>query len=162
LRFHLFIHRWIWLILITFGSLRYTSIHLVPLVFHYHLYVLIGVSYWYCNAECQYHFVHDPFGLTSYYYSKTLRSVQIPSRYVFVRTIRDASHLTFSLAIHWITWLCSTFPVSIVVYIIANGIPIFNGLVSLIGGFLGTFHSFLPMGCMRLDDHWRTIHLGGI
>lgn len=79
-----------------------------------------------------------------------------------VRILRDTNHLTFSSAIHWITWLCSTFPVSIVAYIITKVIPIFSGLVPLIGGLLGTFLSFLPMGCMWLDDHWRTRLLGGI
>jgi amino acid permease len=40
-------------------------------------------------------------------------------------------------------------------YIIASAIPVFGGLVSLIGALLGTLMSFQPMGCMWLYDNWR-------
>ncbi|KIW91460.1 uncharacterized protein Z519_08356 [Cladophialophora bantiana CBS 173.52] len=35
-----------------------------------------------------------------------------------------------------------------VTYVIASAIPVFGGLVSLMGALLGTLMSFLPMGCM--------------
>lgn len=40
-------------------------------------------------------------------------------------------------------------------YIIASAIPVFGGLVSLIGALLGTLMSFQPMGFMWLYDNWR-------
>lgn len=40
-------------------------------------------------------------------------------------------------------------------YIIASAIPVFGGLVSLIGALLGTLMSFQPMGCMWLYDNWN-------
>lgn len=56
---------------------------------------------------------------------------------------------------HWATWLGCTFGVTAIAYIIASAIPVFGGLVSLIGALLGTFLSFMPMGCMWLYDHWH-------
>lgn len=40
-------------------------------------------------------------------------------------------------------------------YVIASGIPVFGGLVSLIGALLGTLMSFQPMGFMWLYDNWN-------
>lgn len=42
-----------------------------------------------------------------------------------------------------------------IAYIIASAIPVFGGLVSLIGALLGTLLSFQPMGFMWLYDNWR-------
>jgi len=39
-------------------------------------------------------------------------------------------------------------------YIIASAIPVFSGLVSLVGALLGTLMSFQPMGFMWLYDNW--------
>jgi hypothetical protein len=44
--------------------------------------------------------------------------------------------------------------ITVVAYLIASGIPVFGGLVSLIGALLGTLMSFQPMGCMWLYDNW--------
>lgn len=44
--------------------------------------------------------------------------------------------------------------ITIVAYIIASAIPVFNNLVSLIGVLLRTMMSFEPMGCMLLNHHW--------
>lgn len=43
---------------------------------------------------------------------------------------------------------------TIVAYLIASGIPVFGGLVSLIGALFGTLMSFQPYGCMWLYDNW--------
>ena len=56
---------------------------------------------------------------------------------------------------HWVTWLSCTGGVTIIAYIIASAIPVFGGLVSLIGALLGTLMSFQPMGCMWLYDNWN-------
>jgi hypothetical protein len=40
-------------------------------------------------------------------------------------------------------------------YVIASAIPVFGGLVSLIGALLGTLMSFQPMGFMWLYDNWN-------
>lgn len=56
--------------------------------------------------------------------------------------------------IHWATWLGCTFGTALIAYIVASAIPVFGGLVSLIGALLGTLMSFQPMGCMWLYDNW--------
>lgn len=55
---------------------------------------------------------------------------------------------------HWASWVGCTFTITLVAYLIASGIPVFGGLVSLIGALLGTLLSFQPMGCMWLYDNW--------
>ena len=79
---------------------------------------------------------------------------QIPSKYLFVRILRGSDHLSSNSVIHWLTWLSSTSSVTLVAYLIASGVPVFNGLVSLIGAIFGTFMCFQPMGCMWLYDNW--------
>jgi hypothetical protein len=58
--------------------------------------------------------------------------------------------------IHWGTWLSCTAGVAVIAYIVASAIPVFGGLVSLIGALFGTLLSFQPMGCMWLYDTWHT------
>lgn len=52
------------------------------------------------------------------------------------------------------TWLGCTFGVTLTAYIIASAIPIFGGLMSLVGALLGTVLCFQPMGFMWLYDSW--------
>lgn len=56
--------------------------------------------------------------------------------------------------IHWGTWLGCTGGVTIIAYAIASAVPVFGGLVSLIGALFGTLMSFQPMGFMWLYDNW--------
>ncbi|KAJ9419618.1 hypothetical protein FOXG_07078 [Fusarium oxysporum f. sp. lycopersici 4287] len=79
----------------------------------------------------------------------------LPAKHIFIRILRGSNHLTANTTIHWATWLGSTMTVCLVAYIIASGIPVFGGLVSLIGALFGTFLSLQPMGCMWLYDHWK-------
>ncbi|KAF7550888.1 hypothetical protein G7Z17_g5396 [Cylindrodendrum hubeiense] len=72
--------------------------------------------------------------------------IHLPGKYIFLRILRGSKHLTSNSMIHWGTWLGCTFSVAVVSYVIASGIPVFGGLVSLIGAFLGTLMSFQPMG----------------
>ncbi|RSL74787.1 hypothetical protein CEP53_000036 [Fusarium sp. AF-6] len=84
----------------------------------------------------------------------TTLTIHDPSKYVFVRLLRDSKHLAANTMVHWATWLGCTFSTAFVAYIIASAIPVFGGLVSLIGALLGTLMSFQPMGCMWLYDNW--------
>lgn len=79
----------------------------------------------------------------------------MPAKYVFIRILRGTKHLTHNTMIHWVTWLSCTGGTIIISYIIASAIPVFGGLVSLIGALLGTLLSFQPYACMWLYDHWR-------
>ncbi|GMF69238.1 unnamed protein product [Aspergillus oryzae] len=57
--------------------------------------------------------------------------------------------------IHWVTWLGSTSSVALIAYIVASAIPVFSGLVSLIGALLGTFLTFHPYAGMWLYDNCK-------
>ncbi|OAQ61115.1 amino acid transporter [Pochonia chlamydosporia 170] len=81
--------------------------------------------------------------------------VHLPAKYIFVRILRGSKHLTTNGVVHWGTWLGCTLTTTIIAYVIASGIPVFGGLVSLIGALLGTLMSFQPMGCMWLYDNWK-------
>ncbi|KAF2098799.1 hypothetical protein NA57DRAFT_76037 [Rhizodiscina lignyota] len=81
--------------------------------------------------------------------------IHLPSKYIFVRLLRGSKHLTQPTFLHWGIWFGCNFSIAAVAYIIASSIPVFGGLVSLIGALLGTLLSFQPMGCMWLYDNWR-------
>ncbi|PYI29252.1 hypothetical protein BP00DRAFT_375820 [Aspergillus indologenus CBS 114.80] len=128
-------------------------------------YITIGiVVYYYCGS-----YVASPaLGSAGVLIKKISYGIALPgllvsgtlcahlsSKHIFVRCLRGTRHLTANTARHWITWLGSTFTVSMVAYVIASGIPIFNTLISLVGALLGTVTCFQPMGCMWLYDNWR-------
>ncbi|KAF5549828.1 neutral amino acid permease [Fusarium mexicanum] len=79
----------------------------------------------------------------------------LPSKYMFVRLLRNTKHLASNSAVHWSTWLGCTFIVSIIAYIIASAIPIFYSLISLIGALVGTLLCFQTMGFMWFYDNWE-------
>ncbi|CAH0057198.1 unnamed protein product [Clonostachys solani] len=84
----------------------------------------------------------------------TVLVIHFAAKYVFVRMLRGSSHLASNTLVHWVSWLGCTFGVTIIAYLIASGIPVFVGLVSLIGALFGTLMSFQPMGCMWLYDNY--------
>jgi amino acid transporter len=84
-----------------------------------------------------------------------------PAKYVFVRTLRNTRHLASNTTTHWVCWLACTFGVATIAYIIASAVPVFGGLISLIGALFGTFMCFQPMGCMWLYDHWKAGEVNG-
>ncbi|KAF5266330.1 hypothetical protein FOXYS1_2833 [Fusarium oxysporum] len=79
----------------------------------------------------------------------------IPAKYMFIRLLRGTKHLNSNGIVHWATWLACTGSVTIIAYIIASAIPVFGGLVSLIGALLGTLMCFQPYGCFWLFDNWH-------
>lgn len=73
-----------------------------------------------------------------------------------VRTLRGSSHLSSNTLTHWAVWFACVGGTALFAYIIASAVPVFGGLVSLIGALFGTLMSFQPMGCMWLYDHFRS------
>jgi amino acid transporter len=78
-----------------------------------------------------------------------------PAKYVFVRALRGSKHLASNSPIHWFSWLGCTAGVALTAYIIASAVPVFGGLISLVGALFGTLMTFQPMGCMWLYDNWK-------
>jgi hypothetical protein len=88
--------------------------------------------------------------------ASTMLLVHFPAKYVFVRALRGSRHLSSNSWQHWSAWIGCTFTTALISYIIASAVPVFGGLVSLVGALLGTLMSFQPMGCMWLYDNWGT------
>ena len=80
--------------------------------------------------------------------------MKLPGKYIFLRLLQGSRHLTANTVTHWAVWLSCTFGITIIAYIIASAIPVFDNLGSLVGALLGTLRSFQPMGCMWLYDNW--------
>lgn len=53
------------------------------------------------------------------------------------------------------SWLGCTGGITVIAYIIASAIPVFDDLVSLVGALLGTVLSFQPMAGMWFYDNWN-------
>ena len=69
--------------------------------------------------------------------------------------LRGSRHLTNNSFVHWGTWIGCTFGVAMASYLIASGIPIFNGLVSLIGALFNALLAMQPAGAQWLYDNWK-------
>lgn len=59
--------------------------------------------------------------------------VHVAAKYLFVRFLRNTDHLQRNSVVHWATWLGCTFGLTIVSFLIASGIPVFNYIVGLSG-----------------------------
>ncbi|KAJ5639070.1 amino acid transporter [Penicillium longicatenatum] len=92
----------------------------------------------------------------------TMLVVHLPSKYIFLHLLKGSRHLTANTVTHWVAWVSCTFGIAMVSYIIASAIPIFGGLVSLVGALLGTLMSFQPMGFMWLYDNWTQDKTEGV
>lgn len=68
--------------------------------------------------------------------------------------LRGTKHLASNSMVHWVSWLGCTASMTLVSYVVASAIPVFGGLVSLVGALLGTLLSFQPYGLMWLYDNW--------
>ncbi|TDZ34835.1 N amino acid transport system protein [Colletotrichum spinosum] len=83
--------------------------------------------------------------------------IHVAAKYLFVRLLRDSEHLQKNSIVHWSVWLACTFGMSVVSYLLASGIPIFNYLLALAGSL-----TFAPLalglpGYLWVYDnqHWR-------
>ncbi|WVR06193.1 hypothetical protein IAU60_003223 [Kwoniella sp. DSM 27419] len=78
--------------------------------------------------------------------------LHLPAKYLFVRILKGSRHLTSNSFVHWAVWLSCTGGCAIIAYIIASAIPIFGGLVGLIGASFGTFLCIMVMSALWLHD----------
>ncbi|BCR86059.1 uncharacterized protein ACHE_30046A [Aspergillus chevalieri] len=143
---------------------QYTRAVLICQVFVTVLFAVVGcVVYYYCGS-----YVASPalgsaggtmkkvcYGLALPGLIVTMTIVaHIPAKYIFIHILRGSHHLTSNTPIHWMAWLGCTFGVVVIAYIIASAIPVFDGLVSLIGALLVPLMCFQPYGAMWLYDNW--------
>lgn len=79
--------------------------------------------------------------------------VHVSAKYAFVRILRRSKHLQANTAVHWGTWFGCVACMTIISFLIASGVPIFNYLLSLAGSI-----AFAPLalglpGWLYLYDH---------
>jgi len=91
-------------------------------------------------------------GLTGLMVSACLY-IHVAAKYIFVRILRDSVHLQKNSFVHWSAWLGCTFGMSVVSFLVASGIPIFNYLLALAGSL-----TFAPLalglpGYLWIYDH---------
>lgn len=79
----------------------------------------------------------------------------LSAKYLFIRLLKGTSHLTSNSVTHWAVWLGSVGASALAAFVIAEGVPVFDGLISLVGALFGTIMTLQMMGCMWLFDHWR-------
>lgn len=79
--------------------------------------------------------------------------IHVAAKYIFVRALRHSKHLQSNSLVHWSVWLACTLGMSVVGFLIASGIPIFNYLLALAGSL-----TFAPLalglpGYLWVYDH---------
>ncbi|BGP40954.1 hypothetical protein JCM10450v2_004959 [Rhodotorula kratochvilovae] len=81
----------------------------------------------------------------------------LPAKWIFVRVLRGSRHLTHPSKTHWIVWLSCTAGCVLFSYVIASAIPVFGGLVGLVGALFGTLVTLQAEACMWLWDNWHCL-----
>lgn len=79
--------------------------------------------------------------------------IHVAAKYLFVRILRNSKHLQDNGLVHWAVWLACTLSMSVVSFLLASGIPIFNYLLALAGSL-----TFAPLalglpGYLWIYDH---------
>ena len=80
-------------------------------------------------------------------------SVHIAAKYVFVRILRNSRHLQSNTIVHWGTWLGCTVSISVVSFLLASAIPIFNYIIGLVGSICFSLLALVLPGCFWLYSH---------
>ncbi|WWC72427.1 uncharacterized protein I206_106389 [Kwoniella pini CBS 10737] len=82
------------------------------------------------------------------------------AKYVFVRVLRKSRHLSKNTPVHYIIWFSVVIFTCAIGFVIAEAIPFFNDLLSLIGALLGTLICILMEAYMWMWDNWRAPNRG--
>ncbi|ORY88580.1 transmembrane amino acid transporter [Leucosporidium creatinivorum] len=127
------------------------------------VYLAIGIPvYWYCGD-----YVASPaLGSAGPLLKKICYGLSIPAlvitaviyahlsaKYMFVRILRGSRHLVSNTPQHWCAWIGSVVFCCVIGFIIAEGIPVFSGLISIVGAIFGTVMCIQTQGAMWLYDH---------
>jgi hypothetical protein len=88
--------------------------------------------------------------------------LHVASKYLFVRILRNSSHLQQNTIVHWGTWLSCTLGLGTIAFILAEAVPIFNYLLALTGSVCFAPLAIALPGCLWLYDfaHYRKGSLG--
>lgn len=90
--------------------------------------------------------------------SITINHSQVSAKYIFVRILRKSEHLQKGTLVHWAVWLGSVAFVTVLAFIFAEVIPIFNYILALTGSVCFAPLAMILPGWFWLYDHghyWR-------
>lgn len=79
--------------------------------------------------------------------------VHVPAKSLFVRFLRGSRHLTDNSVTHWVVWLGCTSGCGLLGWLLAEAIPFYTSLVSLIGSL-----GFAPLGVCLPPFLWFSLH----
>lgn len=69
----------------------------------------------------------------------------LSAKYLFIRLLKNSAHLTSNSLTHWVVWLSCVGVSALSSFVIAEGVPVFDGLISLVGALFGTIMSKLRL-----------------
>ncbi|KAJ9112090.1 hypothetical protein QFC22_006390 [Naganishia vaughanmartiniae] len=78
----------------------------------------------------------------------------LPAKWMFLRALHGTADLTKNTVKHWVYWLGSVFIVVIAAYIIASAVPVFSGLLGVIGASFCTALCLILPSFMWFYDKW--------
>ncbi|KAF2222281.1 transmembrane amino acid transporter protein-domain-containing protein [Elsinoe ampelina] len=83
--------------------------------------------------------------------------IHVSSKSIFVRVLRDSVHLQKNSFVHWSVWLGCNIGLSIIAFLVASGIPIFNYILALAGSLCFAPLALSLPGWLWLHDfgHYR-------
>jgi hypothetical protein len=82
---------------------------------------------------------------------------QLPAKWMFVRALQGTADLTKNTVKHWVYWLGSVFIVVVCGYILASAVPVFSGLLGVIGSLFCAFLC-ITVSCARLSPVMHQTH----
>ena len=88
--------------------------------------------------------------------------VHVGAKYLFVRLLRDSRHLQEKTVQHWVIWLSCSIGLSLLAFVLASAIPIFNYLVALVGSICFCPLALMFPAILHFYDNWNDIKTGSI
>lgn len=79
--------------------------------------------------------------------------IHVAAKYMFVRLLRNSKHLQQNSFVHWSVWFGCTLSMSVVSFLLASGIPIFNYLLALAGSLTFAPLALALPGYLWIYDH---------
>ena len=83
----------------------------------------------------------------------TCNVFKVSSKYVFVRILRNSVHLQRDTFVHWGCWLGSVTTIVALAFVVAEVIPIFSYVLSLVGSVCYAPLAIMLPGWLWLHDH---------
>lgn len=82
---------------------------------------------------------------------------KVSSKYVFVRILRNSVHLQKDTFVHWGCWLGAVTTIVALAFVVAEVIPIFSYVLSLVGSVCYAPLAIMLPGWLWLHDHGHYI-----